>query len=70
MIYQVGPTGGELKRFCVNRHWGMTDGAFLDFSVRKVGPKEIWELPWNRNWPMDAPAPVWPEWMINMRDYD
>jgi hypothetical protein len=70
VIYQVGPTSGELKRFCVNRHWGMTNGAFLDFSVRRVGLKELWELPWHREWPMDAAPPVWPDWMEDMRDYD
>jgi hypothetical protein len=56
VIYHIGPTSGELKRFCVNRHWEMTNGAFLDFSVRGVGLKELWELPWHQNWAMDAPG--------------
>ncbi len=69
VIYQIGLTEGELKRFCVNRHNEMINGAFLDFSVRKVGLKQLWRLRWHRDWPMNAPPPDWPEWMRNMRDY-
>jgi prepilin-type N-terminal cleavage/methylation domain-containing protein len=69
VIYQLGKAEGEIKRFCVNRHDEMTNGLFLDFSVRRVGLKEIWELRWHRNWPIDAPPPVWPAWMKYMKDY-
>jgi prepilin-type N-terminal cleavage/methylation domain-containing protein len=69
VIYQLGRAEGEIKRFCVNRHNEEIDGLFLDFSVRKVGLKEIWELRWHRKWPMDAPPPVWPVWMEHMKDY-
>jgi prepilin-type N-terminal cleavage/methylation domain-containing protein len=69
VIYGSGSASGELKRFCVNRHQEMTNGAFLDFSVRRVGLKELWELRWHRNWPMDADPPDWPAWMEHMKDY-
>jgi prepilin-type N-terminal cleavage/methylation domain-containing protein len=69
VIYHVGVASGEIKRFCVNRHNEMINGAFLDFSVRRVGLKELWRLPWHRNWPMDASPPVWPAWMEHMKDY-
>ncbi|MHC4475793.1 MAG: type II secretion system protein [Planctomycetota bacterium] len=69
VIYQLGRAEGEIKRFCVNRHNEMINGLFLDFSVRRVGLKEIWELRWHRNWPMDAPPPAWPYWMERMKDY-
>jgi hypothetical protein len=70
VIYQVGPTSGELKRFCVNRHNGATNGALLDFSVRRVGLKELWELKWHRNWnDAGVPPPVWPEWMRKFKEY-
>jgi prepilin-type N-terminal cleavage/methylation domain-containing protein len=67
-----GHTGG-LRRFCVNRHNGFLNGCFLDFSVRKIGLKELWELKWHRNWTEEranAGTPVWPDWMRNFKDYD
>ena len=64
---------GELRRFCVNRHNEMINMLFLDFAVRKVGLKEIWELPWNANWnPSNDPPPNWETeapWMAHMKDY-
>jgi len=50
--------------FCLNRHRGAVHGLFMDFSVRKVGLKELWNLRWHQNWNADhAPPPEWPEWM-------
>jgi len=70
VIYNEGPSSGEMKRFCVNRHQGFINGAFLDYSVRKVGLKELWELKWHRNWNQNnAPPPVWPLWMKGFKDY-
>jgi len=62
--------GGEMKRFCVNRHNGVVNGLFLDFSVRTVGLKELWKLKWHRQWPLDEAPPVWPDWMRTFKDYD
>ncbi len=60
----------NMKPFCVNRHTECTQGLFMDFSARKVGLKELWELKWHRNWnPNNDPPPVWPAWMENMKDY-
>ena len=71
-----GSVGG-LKAFCINRHSGHVNSLFLDWSVRKVGLKELWTLKWHRNFdtaerwtraggvlPED-----WPEWMRNFKDY-
>ncbi|MHC4645482.1 MAG: type II secretion system protein [Planctomycetota bacterium] len=69
VIYHVGPSGGEMKRFCVNRHNEVINGAFLDLTVRKVGLKQLWRLQWHRKWPKDEPPPVWPAWMQHMKDY-
>lgn len=64
------PNANEMKRVCVNRHRGAVNGLFLDFSVRKVGLKELWELSWHKNWnPNNNPPPVWPDWMQNFKDY-
>ncbi len=63
--------------FCINRHNGYTNGLFLDWSVRKIGLKELWTLKWDPDYdtagrwtraggvlPED-----WPEWMRNFKDY-
>jgi hypothetical protein len=43
--------GGEQMQFsCINRHLGYVNSVFLDFSVRKVGLKELWTLQWSRGW--------------------
>jgi len=59
----------EMKRFCLNRHKGFVNGLFVDFSVRKIGLKELWKLKWSRNFDIHADPPVWPPWMRNFRDY-
>jgi len=64
------PNMHEIRRFCVNRHNGGVNGVFLDFSARKIGFKELWELHWHRNWnPDNYPPPFWPPWMENFKDY-
>ncbi len=74
------PIGGSLEAmgdFCVNRHDGFVDGLFLDFSVRKIGLKELWKLKWHRTFDTDGPWTIagdvelddWPEWMQSFKDY-
>jgi len=36
--------------YMMNRHNGYVGCNFLDFSGRKVGLKELWELNWSREW--------------------
>ena len=72
--YKPQTTMGDMGRFCVNRH-NAAQGLFLDFSARKVGLKELWEIKWNRNWFKDRQGnpdyhpPTWPLWMRNFKDY-
>ena len=67
----------EMRRVCVDRHNGNVNIVFMDWSVRKVGLKELWTLKWHRTynvngewtqaggvWPED-----WPEWMRQFKDY-
>jgi prepilin-type N-terminal cleavage/methylation domain-containing protein/prepilin-type processing-associated H-X9-DG protein len=62
---------------CINRHEGGVNCLFLDWSVRKVGLKELWTLKWWRDWNTAGPwtkrggvkAEDWPEWMRGFRDY-
>jgi prepilin-type processing-associated H-X9-DG protein len=63
--------------FCINRHNGSVNGLFLDWSVRKVGLKELWTLNWytefNRagRWTKAGGAKPedWPKWMRGLKDY-
>jgi len=44
---QSVPYGG-MGRFCKNRHEGYINCLFLDFSVKKIGLKQMWTLKWHR----------------------
>jgi len=63
----------EMRRFCINRHNEAINGAFIDFSVRKIGLKELWRLKWHRDYDAAAPPPTtWNDpqhWMYGMKDY-
>lgn len=71
----VGPSYDQFP--CMNRHDGGINATFLDWSVRKVGLKELWTLKWNRQYntagkwttaggvqPQD-----WPQWMRGFPEY-
>jgi len=65
------------KHFCFNRHDGGINSRFMDWSVRKVGLKELWTLKWNRKYDTAGPwtkagdvqPSDWPEWMRRLKDY-
>ena len=69
--------GGSMSDFCMNRHNGCVNGLFLDWSVRKVGLKELWTLKWyaefNRCGLWTKAGGVrpeqWPKWMRRCKDY-
>ena len=62
---------------CINRHDGFVNGLFMDWSVRKVGLKELWTLKWHRQfntrnrWTRAGGAKPedCPKWMRNFKDY-
>ncbi len=62
---------------CINRHNGTINSLFMDWSVRKVGLKELWTLKWHKEfntrnrWTKAgwAKPENWPEWMRNFKDY-
>ncbi len=68
---QQWQAGSNMGRFCVNRHNEMINGAFLDFSVRKIGLKELWTLNWHRKYDTASPWTIaggaqpedLPQWM-------
>ncbi|MHC4069895.1 MAG: type II secretion system protein [Planctomycetota bacterium] len=65
------------SRFCNNRHNGFVNAVFLDYTVRKVGLKEIWTLKWHRKYDINGPWTIagnvvpsdWPEWMRDFKDF-
>ncbi len=62
---------------CINRHNGGINSLFMDWSVRKVGLKELWTLKWHKEFKTynrwtkagGVKPEDWPEWMRNFKDY-
>lgn len=69
--------GSGFQTFCIDRHNGYINGLFLDWSVRRIGLKELWTLKWDEE--SDTAGPWtkaggvqpedWPAWMRGFRDY-
>jgi len=71
----------ELSRsarwLCMDRHSGGINMLFMDWSVRKVGVKELWALKWcdhfdtTNKWTRAGGVRPedWPEWMRAFKDY-
>ena len=65
------------KAFCINRHNEHVNGLFMNWSVRRIGLKELWTLKWHDDYNTAGPwtkaggvqPSNWPEWMRNFRDY-
>jgi prepilin-type N-terminal cleavage/methylation domain-containing protein/prepilin-type processing-associated H-X9-DG protein len=63
--------------YCIDRHNGRVNGLFLDWSVRQVGLKELWTLPWYPDFDTAGPRTMaggvqpedWPHWMRRFKDY-
>ena len=72
-----GSSGNEMRAFCIDRHDGGIHVLFMDWSVRRVGLKELWTLKWHRSYDTAGPwtraggaQPAdWPQWMRNLKDY-
>jgi len=71
------PNNDEMIRVCVNRHDGFLGSLFADWTVRKVGVKELWTLKWHRTYNTRGPwtksggvqGSDWPLWMAGFKDY-
>jgi len=67
----------EWSSFCMNRHNGYINGLFLDWSVRKIGLKELWMLKWYSDFDTSNPwtkaggvqPEDWPVWIRRFKDY-
>jgi len=81
--YEMEPSGRLPVPFprvpfsCIDRHNGHVNGLFLDYSLRKIGLKELWTLRWSRQFNTAGPWTMaggvqpedWPEWMRGFKDY-
>jgi prepilin-type N-terminal cleavage/methylation domain-containing protein len=62
---------------CINRHNGFVNSLFLDWTVRKIGLKELWTLKWSDDFDTAGPwtkaggvqPEDWPQWMRAFKDY-
>jgi prepilin-type N-terminal cleavage/methylation domain-containing protein/prepilin-type processing-associated H-X9-DG protein len=62
---------------CINRHDGGINSLFMDWSVRKVGLKELWTLKWWNHYNTAGPwtkrggvkPEDWPQWLRGFKDY-
>jgi len=65
------------RAFCINRHNGHINGLFMDWSVRRIGLKELWTLKWEEGAYTTGPwtkaggvlPEDWPHWMRGFKDY-
>jgi prepilin-type N-terminal cleavage/methylation domain-containing protein/prepilin-type processing-associated H-X9-DG protein len=70
-------SGNLMARCCINRHQGMLNAAFLDWSVRKIGVKEVYSLQWHKSFNTRGPWTLaggvqdsdWPDWIRPFKDY-
>ena len=64
-------------RYCLDRHDGFVNGMFMDWSIRKLGLKELWTFKWHRQYNTagtwtragGVQPEDWPEWMRKFTDY-
>ena len=80
--FDYNPPSGERTptqaRFvCMDRHDSGINSLFLDWSVRRVGLKELWTLKWSRDFDTagswtragGVKPEDWPAWMRRFKDY-
>ncbi|UCD53344.1 MAG: prepilin-type N-terminal cleavage/methylation domain-containing protein [Phycisphaerales bacterium] len=69
--------GCNTSHFCLNRHSETINSLFMDWSVRKVGLKELWTLKWHKRYDTagswtkagGVEREDWPRWMRKFKDY-
>lgn len=77
--YAIWQGGADynMARVAIDRHQGFLNVAFMDWSVRKVGVKEVWTLKWHKKYNVNGPwtkaggvsASDWPTWMRRFQDF-
>jgi prepilin-type N-terminal cleavage/methylation domain-containing protein len=62
---------------CMDRHQGFVHMILMDWSIRRVGVKQLWTLKWHREYDTSGrwtraggvQPGDWPDWMRRLRDY-
>ncbi len=73
----TGKTEDEMRVYCIDRHDGSINMLFMDWSVGKVGLKELWTLKWYRDYDTagrwtragGVRPGDWPDWMRRFKDH-
>ncbi len=73
----LDPLVNTMNCACLDRHGGGVNTLFMDWSVRKVGVKELWVLKWHRSYNIAGhwtkaggrTPEDWPVWMRKFKDY-
>ncbi len=76
MDWQDRSDQNAMNRFCLDRHQGRISAAFMDYSVRYVGLKELWTLNWHKGYERAGPwtkaggvmPERWPGWMRGFKN--
>ena len=76
-MFAFPPNGSNMWKVCINRHDGSINMLFMDWSVGKVGLKELWTLKWSPcfdtagAWTRAGGVQPedWPQWMRRFKDY-
>jgi prepilin-type processing-associated H-X9-DG protein len=62
--FSGGGLTGEMEFFAIARHGKGVNILYFDSSVRNTRVKDLWNLPWHRNYDASAVANiVFPDWM-------
>ena len=58
-------TADDMAHFCINRHDGLINMLFMDYSVKKIRIPELWHFPWHRGYEFeDVPTEYdFPNWV-------
>ncbi|MBN1973260.1 MAG: type II secretion system protein [Sedimentisphaerales bacterium] len=69
-------SSNEMARVCINRHEGFINMSFCDYSVQKVGLKQLWKFKWHRQFNTNGQwttaggnVPDWPDWIRPFQDF-
>ncbi|MHC4518894.1 MAG: type II secretion system protein [Planctomycetota bacterium] len=73
----ASPIESPMAGFCTPRHGSFVNVVFMDWSVRRVGLKQLWTLRWHREYDTNGPwtkaggvqPEDWPKWMRQCKDY-
>lgn len=67
--HPMGGGVGEMGRWFIDRHNGKINMVMLDFTVKEVGLRQLWQLHWQEDWNeylSEVPDPrdmeIWPKW--------